>query len=131
MCSLFGYFKEIVFPVLIPSPLVEGIMCMGGRDTQPPSVFLSRWLFNAACLLDSFLPLSLRRGTCGDEDAHFSLPWRARLQCCAINQKLRSCLGRLLTYFVNMHATLSSQFNCMSYFSRGNVRAISYDNLFW
>lgn len=71
-----------------------------GRQGHAASLCLFHWVFNAACLLDSFL--SLRRGTCVDEDAHFFLPWRARLQCCAINQQLRSCLGSLLTYFICM-----------------------------
>lgn len=55
MCSLFGYFKEIILSLLIPSPLVEGIMCMGGRDRQPLSVFLVGFLMLSVCLTLSSL----------------------------------------------------------------------------
>lgn len=107
----------------------------GWRDYVPPSVFLVGFLMLSVCSTPPppQLSLSLRWGT-RDEDAHFSLPWRARLQCCAINQKLSSCLGSLLTYFICVRGSLSphTAHNSIAFriFPRRGVHATSYDNLF-
>lgn len=86
-----------------------------------------------------FLTLGCREGGGeggrGDKDAHFSLPWRARLSCCAIKLKLCSRSASLLTYFIRMRssrfrnsiAAADSFFRFVLFFP---ARALSYNNFF-
>jgi len=110
-CASFWYVTEMI-------PLSTDPHSSGWRDNEhggggEHAVVLSFSLFFSCPLSASVVPpsplslslslsLSLME-SCRHGETHSSLPWRARLQRCAVSQKLGSCLGSSLTYFICTH----------------------------